>query len=152
MVKGFGRCAVVVALAGGLVAASGVGPVFGVPVTGMDPALLGCVNVALGRAVDAVLDSADPAVLGLRTLECYRKRVVSLDGIEALAGLEELSVYGNQITDLTPVGSLVRLEELSVYGNQITDLTPVEALPNLRKLNASENPLGDSSQVANLTG
>lgn len=90
-----------------------------------DPALQGCVSLALSQQVPEATSSE------LRSLNCANAQVASLDGIERLTGLRFLDLSDNAVTDLTPIETLNELSVVFLPDNQILDISSLLNMPRL---------------------
>lgn len=73
-------------------------------------------------------------------LDCTRKDLTNLDGIEELVNLKSLYCSYNRLTNLNGIENLINLEYLYCFLNRLNTLD-IENLANLRVLNCSYNSL-----------
>ena len=106
-----------------------------------DEALEGCL-VAAGWA--------QPPPAEVDRLDCPRRDVADLAGLEQATGLRFADLSDNRVTDVTALAGLVALESLSLARNPVADVSPLAALPLLRELSLAEAPL-DPTKLASLS-
>ncbi len=73
----------------------------------------------------------------LTEIECYKKNISQLNGIEQFTQLKKLKLERNEIEYLDPLKDLTSLEELNVSDNPIKSLWEIASLGNLKGLNLS---------------
>ena len=99
-------------------------------VTFKDKALEACIRAAMSKP------SGDLMPKDLRTLtnlECQRKEIASLDGLEHLTSLKDLSLWENKALSLEPIKGLTGLTSLQLGNNKIVSLEPLKGLTALTR-------------------
>lgn len=74
-------------------------------------------------------------------LECTRKQIETIEGLQHCTNLVVLYLAMNEISDLTPLAELTKLRFIDLSLNKVTDLSPLARLPDLSQLDLSGNPI-----------
>jgi Leucine-rich repeat (LRR) protein len=110
-----------------------------------DPNLEACVSEYTGG-------SFDPALLAsLSTINCSKRSISDITGIEYLSGLSYLNLFSNKITNISSIIYLTELRTLYLTSNNISDISPLGSLTELNLLWLNANNVNDFSPLANLT-
>lgn len=73
----------------------------------------------------------------LKEIECYKKGITQLGGIEQFTQLKTLNLRQNDVQYLDPLKNMASLEELNLSGNPIKSFWEITDLPNLKHLDIS---------------
>jgi hypothetical protein len=73
----------------------------------------------------------------LTEIECYKKGITQLNGIEHFTHLKKLSLQQNEVEYLDPLKNMSSLEELDLSGNPLKSFWEITGLPNLKSLSLS---------------
>ncbi len=135
-----------------------------------DPALLGAIKAALGKANGEPVSATELA--GLESLKARNADISDLSGLMGATSLKELDLGFNPVADLQvlallptleslnldgttpdlqPLASLVGLKRLSLRNTGIDDLQPLASLVGLTELDVGDNRIADLSPLAGLS-
>lgn len=83
-------------------------------------------------------------------VDCSKRRISDLRGIEALHNITSLDISVNYVSDLTPLSKLHNLRALKLSFNTVSDLWPLAELTHLQILNVANNMVSDITPLAEL--
>lgn len=84
-----------------------------------------------------------------QNLNCSRRGITSLRGIEQFQDLRMLDLSHNQLSNIDELSQLSRLSSLYINDNQIYDLSALEKLSALTKLVANNNQIQSIDALEN---
>jgi len=99
-----------------------------------DPNLLACITdaVAMHKRIHPRNSGGIDSVTELNHLNCYRRKIRSIDGIEDLSGLRNLDVSNNQLVSIRPLLPLKHLEFLYLHDNPVRNIEDLQDMPSLK--------------------
>lgn len=83
-------------------------------------------------------------------VDCKKRNIKSLAGIEAFSNITSLDLSINFLSDIAPVAKLQKLEVLKLGFNTVSDLRPLASLQHLKILSIGNNMVTDISPIAGL--
>lgn len=83
-------------------------------------------------------------------VDCNKREIKSLAGVEAFSNIISLDLSINFISDISPLANLQKLEVLKLNFNTVSDLRPIASLQRLKILTIGNNMVEGISPIAGL--
>lgn len=102
-----------------------------------DANLVTCIKKSLQMWEHLIKYGKMTSATELTEIECYKKGITQLNGIEKFTHLKKLSLQQNGVAYLDPLKNMTSLEELNLSGNPVKSFWEIADLPNLKRLDVS---------------
>jgi len=115
-----------------------------------DPKLQECISGWLKSSHSKIMLGLMNEATDLEHLDCSRRNVSDLSGLENFTRLKSLFLASNAITDISPLHDLYDLKQLNLSGNPIKDLGRLSGLNSLEELKLRGVTLNEVAGIADL--
>lgn len=115
-----------------------------------DPKLQECISSWLQSSHNKIMLGLMNEATDLEILDCSRRKISNLAGLQNFTRLKTLYLASNAITDISPIHELHDLKQLNLSGNPIRYLGRLNGLSSLEELKLRGVTLHDVAGIADL--